>query len=378
MTKTFAIIAAAGSGTRFGGDKMTTPLCGTPVVVRTITAFQQSPLISGIIVAASENNRAAIETLCKIYSLDKVACVIQGGETRAETVQLALSHIPSETKLVAVQDGARPLVTAELIARVIAAAKEIGAALPVVPVRDTIKEISSNGIQTPNRDCLFAAQTPQVFDLAKYREIITNDAVSDDSTLFEQARLPVTTIDGDPRNIKITTADDLLTATAFLTGKTDSKLRIGHGYDAHRLVEGRRLVLCGVDVPFERGLLGHSDADAAFHAVTDALLGAAGLPDIGNIFPDHDPKWKDANSGDLLAFAAKMSRERGFTVMSADVTIIAERPKLSPFIPQMRGNLAAALGVSADCVNVKATTEEGLGFAERGISAHSVVLLTTQ
>ena len=226
-------------------------------------------------------------------------------------------------------------------------------------------------------------QTPQAFSLALYREALgkaraAGQSYTDDCQLIEAAGGKVKLTQGDYRNIKLTTPEDLLAARAYLGGEGGKKtVRIGYGYDVHRLVEGRKLILAGVEVPFEKGLLGHSDADVIAHAVADALLGAAALGDIGHLFPDTDPRYDGADSLKLLAEVCRLLREKGFSIGNIDATLLAQRPKIAPHIVQMRENLAAACGIAADQVSVKATTEERLGFTgrEEGMAASAVCLL---
>ena len=250
------------------------------------------------------------------------------------------------------------------------AAEKTGAAAPAVPVKDTIKLADDAGLveSTPPRQKLFAMQTPQCFDRAAYLALAGDEAVTDDCQLFEQAGRPVQLVAGEYENYKITTPDDL---------KGETTMRIGHGYDVHKLVEGRDLILGGVKIPYEKGLLGHSDADVLTHAVMDALLGAAALGDIGKHFPDSDPAYKGADSLALARHVAALLAEQGYRPVNVDATILCQAPKLAPHIPAMAQNLAAALGMEPGAVSVKATTEEHLGFTGQGlgIAAHAVALL---
>ncbi len=247
-----------------------------------------------------------------------------------------------------------------------------GGAAPAVPVKDTVKQASGHLVtDTPDRASLWAVQTPQVFRRQLYLqalEAVQDDSVTDDCQLLERAGMPVELTAGSYENYKITTPDDL---------KEEKKMRIGHGYDVHRLVEGRPLILGGVNIPWEKGLLGHSDADVLAHAVMDALLGAAALGDIGKHFPDTDPAYKGADSLVLAQKVAELLAQEGWRIGNVDATILCQAPKLAPHIAAMRQNLAAALGVDANQVSVKATTEEKLGFTGegKGIAVHAVALL---
>ena len=256
------------------------------------------------------------------------------------------------------------------------AAAETGAAAPAVPVKDTVKVADPSGrvLDTPDRGTLYAVQTPQCFRRALYTQAlaaVTGEKarlVTDDCSLFELAGLPVRLTEGDYANYKITTKEDL---------QKEKTMRIGHGYDVHRLVEDRKLIMGGVEIPYEKGLLGHSDADVLLHAVMDAVLGAAALGDIGQHFPDNDPAYKGADSLALTREVARIIAEHGYKVGNIDATILCQRPKLAPHIPAMRRNIADAFGLPVDAVSVKATTEEHLGFTGEGlgIAAHAVALI---
>ena len=372
-----AVIVAAGASTRMGFDKLLFPLENGTVFGTSLSVFDAHDAIDEIVVVAGAN-RADITPLtahCK-----KPCRVVQGGAQRADSVANGLAATQAE--YVAIHDAARPFVSPRVITAALMAALETGAAAPAVPVKDTIKAANADGTvrETPPRETLYAVQTPQCFCARTYREILAARAqsadappVTDDCSLFEQAGRPVTLTQGDYANYKITTREDL---PARKETKTMA-LRIGHGYDVHKLVEGRALILGGVKIPHETGLLGHSDADVLAHAVMDALLGAAALGDIGKLFPDTDAAYKGADSLALMREVSRVLTEKGFRVQNVDATLLCQAPKLAPHIPAMRENIAAALGVSAEDVSVKATTEEGLGFtgAKEGIAAHSVCLL---
>jgi 2-C-methyl-D-erythritol 2,4-cyclodiphosphate synthase len=294
-----------------------------------------------------------------------------------------LAALPAETTLVGIHDGARPLIDPDTVAAVIEAAVECGGAAVAVPVKDTLKRTDENGIiiDTPDRTHLWRVQTPQVFDRAALcaamdAAVAEGKDYTDDCQLMEAAGHKVRLVTGLDTNLKLTTPEDIRLAQALMA-KEATKMRIGHGYDVHKLVEGRDLILGGVKIEYEKGLLGHSDADVLTHAVMDALLGAAALGDIGKLFPDNDPAYKGADSIELLRHVAARIGEEGYTIGNIDATILCQRPKLAPHIPQMRQILADACGVDVACVSVKATTEEGLGFtgSGEGIAAHCVCLL---
>ena len=296
---------------------------------------------------------------------------MRGGAQRAESVANGLAAIGGDG-LVAVHDGARPFVSDEIICETIAAAAVSKAAIPCVPVKDTIKMAADSVVEKSlPREKLYITQTPQVFDIESYRKLLAENSdfsVTDDAQLFEKAGYSVAVCRGSYENFKITTIDDI---------KKETKMRIGHGYDVHKLVENRKLILGGVDIPYEKGLLGHSDADVLAHAVSDALLGAMALGDIGKHFPDTDPQYKGADSLYLMSCVKKLLDEKGAKIENVDATILCQRPKLAPHIITMRENIARTLGIDTDRVSVKATTEEGLGFtgSGEGIAVHAVCLV---
>ena len=367
-----AVIVAAGASRRMGFDKLAYPLDGGTVLEKSVRAFDTHPAIDEILLVAGENapQAALLAAACA-----KPAKTVAGGATRVQSVRAGLDAVNAE--YVAIHDAARPFVTPQVIWDALEAASETGAAAPAVPVKDTVK-VAADGlvVETPAREKLYAVQTPQCFRTALYRQVLAQvccDAVTDDCSAFELAGLPVRLTQGDYANYKITTREDLPAPEK----NGGNGMRIGHGSDVHRLVEGRALVLGGVTVPYEKGLLGHSDADVLTHAVMDALLGAAALGDIGKLFPDTDPAYKGADSIALLQEVGRVLARAGWAAGNIDATLLCQAPKLAPYIPAMRENLAAALGISAEDVSVKATTEEKLGFtgSGEGIAAHSVCLL---
>ena len=367
-----AIIVAAGASRRMGFDKLSYRLPDGRTVLETSCAlFAAHPAVDELVLVAG-GNRPQCEAIAA--ACPKPCTVVQGGATRADSVRSGLAA--AKGKLVAIHDAARPFASAEIITAALQAAAESGAAAPAVPVKDTIKVADQDGkvVATPDRATLYAVQTPQCFDRALYLQALEAvsgekaSLVTDDCSLFELAGLPVTLTAGDYANLKITTKEDL---------QKEKTMRIGHGYDVHRLVEDRKLILGGVEVPYEKGLLGHSDADVLLHAVMDAVLGAAALGDIGQHFPDTDPAYKGADSLALTREVAKIIAAHGYKVGNIDATILCQRPKLAPHIPAMRRNIADAFGLPLDAVSVKATTEEHLGFTGEGlgIAAHAVALI---
>jgi len=371
-----AIIAAGGHGARFGAGqpKQLLPLGGRPILERAVWAFVVSPLVSEVIVAVPASVLANPPT----YLREPKIRLVLGGETRRASVAAAFARVQADSALVAIHDAARPLVSAALIARTIEAAHRSGAAIAALPIHDTVKRGGADGsvLETVPRASLFGAQTPQVFATEVLRRALARDGdATDEAMLVEQSGQPVTLVEGDPRNIKITTVEDLRMAEVLLGAERGP--RIGAGYDLHRLVEGRPLVLAGVTIPYDKGLSGHSDADAVCHAVTDALLGAAALGDIGRHFPDTDPAWKDADSMILLERIVERVREAGFAIGNVDVTVITERPKLAPHADAMRASLARVLGIDVSRISVKGKTNEKVDAVGAGeaIAVHAVAMV---
>jgi 2-C-methyl-D-erythritol 4-phosphate cytidylyltransferase/2-C-methyl-D-erythritol 2,4-cyclodiphosphate synthase len=375
-----AIIAAGGRGARFGDTrpKQTLLLAGRPILQRSVDAFLQSTLVADIVVALPPE--LAADPPEYLAHAGKPLTIVEGGRRRQDSVALAFARVPSRADIVVIHDAARPLVTAALIERTVAAAAETGAAIAAVRVSDTVKRAGPSGeiVGTLSRDEIFLAQTPQAFRVSVLRDALAvPQEGTDEAALAEQAGHRVRLVEGDPRNLKITAPEDLAMAERLLGGATAPAMRIGNGYDLHRLVPGRPLVLGGVTIPFELGLDGHSDADAVCHAVTDALLGACGAGDIGRHFPDTDVAWKDANSVDLLRRASAIVRARGYTTANVDVVVIAQAPKLMAYIPEMASNVADALGVTAAQVSIKGKTNEGVDSMGTGasIAVHAVALI---
>lgn len=385
-----AVIVAAGASTRMGFDKLAYEYEGASVLAHSVAAFDHHPAVDEIIVVASGNSSLAQQV---VKQTAKHARIVIGGAQRLDSVRAGVQAASGE--YVAIHDAARPFVSADVIGGALEKALEMGAAAPAVPVKDTVKQARDGWVQaTPPRRMLFAVQTPQCFARALYVQALEKlrrqDApdVTDDCSVMELAGFPVALTVGEYANLKITTLEDLPAAQPArgestqaprrcAAKKGEDVMRIGHGYDVHKLVEGRPLILGGVAVPFEKGLLGHSDADVLAHAVMDALLGAAALGDIGQLFPDTSPAFAGADSLQLAREVARRLKQAGWQAVNVDATILCQKPKLAPHIPAMRRNLANAFEMSVSCVSVKATTEEGLGFTGcgQGIAAHSVCLI---
>ena len=299
-----------------------------------------------------------------------------------------LSALPADCTRVLIHDGARCLVDDDTIGNVKRSVEACGTGVAAIPVIDTIKEVDENErvTQTPARANLRAVQTPQGFDLPlimqAHRYAQEHDFTgTDDASLLEYMQHPVQLVEGARRNLKLTIPEDIMIGNAYLAEETGlPAMRIGQGYDVHKLVEDRKLILCGVDVPHTLGLLGHSDADVALHALMDAMLGAMALGDIGRHFPDTDPRYSGISSMKLLEHVVALLAENNARVTNADVTIVAQKPKLLPYIQQMRENVAAALNLPVTRVSVKATTTERLGFEGRmeGISAQAVCMVESR
>jgi len=382
-----AIITAGGLGRRMGGStpKQFLLLHGSPILVRTVKAFLQADCFQSIILTVPASHLDAATALLNSHGLASTCKVVVGGETRQESVQAGLNALNAKIELVVIHDGVRPLVSKEIITNCLQAAALHGAAIAAIPIKDTVKEESQGVVlQTVDRRNLWRAQTPQATRVSLLRqayEKANRDKFSgtDEASLLERIDCPITIVAGSETNLKITTPEDIVMAEALLAiqEKASPHFKIGHGYDAHRLVANRDLVLGGVTIPHSLGLLGHSDADVLTHALCDALLGAIGAGDLGRHFPDSDPQYKGIDSLKLLAKVVALAADQGYAVSNADITVVAQRPKLAAFIPQMQKNLAEVCQVSCSAINVKATTTETMGFTgrEEGVACHAVVMV---
>ena len=369
--RVIAIIAAAGRGKRLGSSlpKQFLKVRGRTILEMSVEAFEQNKYVDEIFVAANADYCELTEKLCRGFS--KLKKIVAGGAERQDSVRAALDCLRGENGIVLVHDAARPFVSEAVINAVIEGTADFGAAIPTVPAKDTIRQVDGTGSRTLQRETLACVQTPQGFRISLLKHAFEKAQAegflgTDDASLVERMGINISMVQGEDANRKITTREDL-----------ETEMRIGTGYDVHRLVEGRPLVLCGEQIPYEKGLLGHSDADVLLHAVSDALLGAAALGDIGKHFPDTDPRYEGADSLMLLREVGRLLDETGYTVGNIDATVLCQAPKLAPHIPAMRQNIANALGLALDDVSVKATTEEHLGFTGEGlgIAAHAVALI---
>ena len=365
------ILACGGKSTRMGQNKLLVPICAKPCILRSCEAFDKIDEVRRIIVAApKELWREYSEILSPLRT---PVTFVDAGATRQESVMNGVEEAKEE--IIMIHDGARPLISRRTILDSIADTIKYGSSVVCVPCKDTIRYDDGCKAYSPDRKSLYAVQTPQSFSrrLYLYAAHMADSDYTDDAQLLDSAGFKPHITIGEYANIKLTTPEDIIMANSL----SGSGIRIGHGYDVHRLVEGRRLVLGGVEINYQRGLLGHSDADVLTHALMDSLLGAAALGDIGKLFPDNDPEYEGANSIRLLERVAKLLAEKGYSILNCDITVIAQAPKLSPHIGSMRQRLSAAMGIPVERVSVKATTEEGLGFTgqKEGIAAHAVSLI---
>jgi 2-C-methyl-D-erythritol 4-phosphate cytidylyltransferase/2-C-methyl-D-erythritol 2,4-cyclodiphosphate synthase len=377
MLRIALLIVAGGSGTRLGGDipKQYQRLAGVPILRRSVDAFAGIPGVEWIqIVVGPEHEeqfRASVSGL-------KLLTPVAGGDTRRHSVFHGL-HALSVHKpdAVLIHDAARPLVSHALIARVIAALENgAEAAIPLLPVADSLKTKASGNWKTVPRDGLLRAQTPQGFRFAPIfaaHRRFAQEEVTDDMAMAELAGLRIEAVAGEEGNLKITTRDDMAFAERLLAG--GGEFRTGMGFDAHRFMPGDHVWLCGVKIAHDKTLEGHSDADAGLHALTDAILGAIGEGDIGQHFPPSDPKWRGANSAQFLEHAMGLLRMKGGMLTNADVTLICERPKIGPHRDAMRTRIAEITATDVSRISIKATTTEGMGFTGRGegLAAQAVV-----
>ncbi len=382
MARVAAIIVAAGRGERFGteGPKQYETLGGIAIIRHALGAFINHAAIDAVVpVIHPDDTQRFADAAAGTDCLPPV----HGGATRQQSVLNGLRALENDPPdYVLIHDAARPLVPSHVIDRIVAGLDDWDAVVPGVPVADTLKRIDADGAvsETVPRDGMWRAQTPQGFRfnalLAAHVEAV--DAVhTDDAAVMEAAGHRVALVPGDEKSMKVTTQDDLSALEKHM--QTDPDFRTGQGFDVHRLGPGDGVTLCGVTIPCAHRLIGHSDADVALHAVTDAILGALGAGDIGDHFPPSDPQWRGAASSVFLAHACELAAERGYAVGNVDLTVVCEVPKIAPFRDRMRRSLADIMAIEADRISVKATTTEALGFTGRGegIAAQASVLLRT-
>lgn len=388
-----AVLLCAGSGSRMGGvNKLLRPLGGRSSLARCLETLWQEERMTAVALVVSEESRQEAERCAQpLRAAGKHCFVVPGGDSRGQSVMRGLDalaeHVP---ELVAIHDAARPFLTAELLARCLDAAQALGSGVAGIPVVDTLRRVDEQGglLTEIDRAGVWRMQTPQCF---RYEEICAAYALAqqqgseqtDDAAIYALRGGQAQVVMGDVENFKLTLPGDWeraqrqCAASARYTHETNHRQRIGWGEDTHRLAAGRKLILGGLAIPFEKGLLGHSDADVLCHALSDALLGALALGDIGQHFPDTDPRYAGADSLQLLRQVYGLVEQNGYALEHADATITAEQPKLLPYIPAIRARLATALGVESGRISVKATTGEGLGPEGCGdaMTARCVLLL---
>lgn len=386
--KTVAVIPAGGAGKRLKSHiaKQYLLLDSLPVLVHTLKVFQKSKEIDEIILALPQEDLVYIrQELAEKYGLTKVINAVAGGNERQDSVKNCLWAIQGKCEIVVIHDAVRPFVTEELIRKVVETAKDTGAAVAGVKAKDTIKEVRENNIigATVPRNNLWLAQTPQAFEFKLLKEAYKaayDDYFygTDDASLVERMGKEVNMVESSYENIKITNNEDMQIADALMKKRDKVSLRSGFGYDSHRFSADRKLILGGVVIPFDQGLQGHSDADAVIHSICDALLGAAGAGDIGRHFPDTDPEYKNISSMIFLEKVSKLIEAKGFSINNIDVTVVMEMPKLAPYAAKMVSNIARVLNIPDNCVNIKAKTNEGMGFIGRneGVAVFATVMLT--
>ena len=382
-----AVILAAGVGSRMRSDKtkQKIEILGKSVLLRTLEAFDKCSIVSSItlVIRSGEEEFARGESV----GIKKPLNIVLGGDTRAESARLGFLAIPDGSEYVAIHDAARCLITDNMIKSVAEAAFSCGAATASAKSFDTLKRVDADGFITAtlDRSEIIRVQTPQIFSVPIYKKALESariDAgITDDNMLVEGIGQRIRCVDTGSTNIKITEPSDIPLAVSILQNESESvasmDIRVGHGYDVHKFASGRDLIIGGVNIPHDVGLLGHSDADVLIHAVMDALLGAAALGDIGKHFPDTSDEFRGISSMHLLARVKKLLDENGYKVSNVDATLVMQKPKIAPYIAKMRENIAFALSVDVSAVNVKATTEEKLGFtgACEGAAAHAVALI---
>ena len=384
MPETVALIVAAGRGSRMPGDvpKQYRHLHGRPILRHVLETFIAHPSISKVRTVIHPDDR---ERFADVSRDLETGPPVLGGDTRQDSVRNGLETLASGPvpERVLIHDGARPLTSHALIDRVIDALDDADGVVPALPLTDTVKRVDGNAIiETVDRGGLFRAQTPQGFGfqalLSAHESATGNSNFTDDASIAEAAGLRVAVVAGEEQNIKITHDDDLARAAAWLQGARET--RVGSGFDVHAFGPGDSVRLGGVDIPHSQALAGHSDADVALHALTDAILGAIGDGDIGSHFPPSDPQWRGVDSSQFLTHAADLLQQQHGALVNVDLTIICQQPRIGPHRDAMRARVADILAIDVGRVSVKATTTEGLGFTGRseGIAAQASVTITVE
>jgi 2-C-methyl-D-erythritol 2,4-cyclodiphosphate synthase/2-C-methyl-D-erythritol 4-phosphate cytidylyltransferase len=376
------VIVAAGKGERFRDTaKVLARVGGRPALAWVLDAMEAASTVRDVVIVYGSHTEAPIRALVGDGDWPKVRTLIAGGVQRQHSMANGVFAVADDLDVVLVHDAARPLITPAIVDACATEAQEHRAAIVAAPVSDTVKRVSKGVVtETVDRSHLWGAQTPQglqrelLVDLC-HRALEDHTEFTDEASLAEAFDIPVHIVPGDRLNIKITHPEDVEIIDALLRARRGEIVmnwpRTGIGYDVHRFAEGRPMILGGVEIPFDKGLEGHSDADVLLHAVADAMLGAAALGDIGVHFPPSDEQWRGMNSGDIVRHAVALLRENGWQPVNIDATIIAEAPKVNPHVPAMRAGIAAMTGLPEDAISIKATTNEGMGFVgrEEGIAA---------
>ena len=367
--ETYALIVGAGSGVRFGCSKAFYVWRGEPLIASAARPFVRSREIDGIVLVVRAEDVGQAEALAR--ALPKPTIVVVGGATRSASVREGLAALPASVRRVAVHDAARPVVSEALVERLLSEPGDC--AIPRLPLHDALHRDPAAGGGGVPREGIWRVQTPQIFA----RELLArahqgDPEAADDGELVLRLGGHVSYVDGEEGNLKVTTPEDIMRLDGGL-----GVPRVGHGFDVHRLAPGRPLVLAGVEIPSPHGAIGHSDADVICHALMDAILGAAGLPDIGHLFPPGDPQYAGANSLHLLRQVVEKVWELGYLIGNADCTLVLESPKVAPYRERMQAALAETLGVAPQGVSLKATTAEGLGSigSGEGVAAWAVATL---
>jgi 2-C-methyl-D-erythritol 4-phosphate cytidylyltransferase / 2-C-methyl-D-erythritol 2,4-cyclodiphosphate synthase len=381
-----AVIVAAGQSTRFGGPKILTTIADVPVIIRTLRSIRAVPGWQSIVLVVNPAIRDSVRDLVEREPGNTEITIIEGGELRQDSVWAGIEAV-GDVDIVVIHDGARPLATPQLIESTITAVRDgADAAIAAVLVTDTLKRKSGKAIETVDRTDLWRSQTPQAFRMTTLRTSLAEArrrdlTLTDESMAIELTGGQVTLVPGDEKNLKLTNPGDAHLMEAILHGdqlRARTARRTGIGYDVHRLVPGRRLMLGGLEIPFDHGLDGHSDADVLLHAIADAILGACAQGDIGRHFPPSDAAYRDISSLVLLERVNEIVAAQGFRVVNIDATVIAEAPKIGPYAEQMQKTIGVALGVETSAISVKATTNEGLGFAGRREGIAALAIATVQ
>lgn len=378
---TAAVVLAAGNSTRMGFEKLEASLCGKPILTHTVLNFEKNKNIKQIIVVVRQEKTEYWRTQFKIEGFNKISHIVAGGSKRQESAAVGARLIADDIDFICIHDGARPLVKQTTIDETIKLAVQNGAAAACIESVDTIKEAKNGFVtRTLDRANLFCVQTPQVFRRDIYFEALKRCKdlnCTDDSQMVGLIGHPVALSKGSNTNIKITYPSDIDLARLYSCKDGGLGITIGQGYDVHRLSQNRKLVLGGVNISHHKGLLGNSDADVLLHAIIDALLGGAALGDIGQAFPDHDIQYKGISSRILLRLTVDRLRSNGFRISNIDAVIIAQSPKLSDYMGRMKKNIADDCKINECQINIKATTEEGLGVTGDGLgmAAQAICML---